>query len=92
MTKDEFNQNAVRNETGTTISYDVRPFGPEQQEAVAVFLGEQVFRRSIGALNTSKSVVLLVDGGFESTAQLEGFVGELNSAGLHVSMVRQPIS
>ena len=89
MTKDEFTQKAIRNETDSTVSYDVRPFGTEQQGAVAVFLGEQVFRHSIGALNTSKSVALLVDGNYESTSQLEGFIEKLKSAGLDVAVQKQ---
>lgn len=89
MTKEQFAETAVRNETDSTVSYDVRPFGAEEQEAVAVFLGEQVFRHSSGALNTSKNVTLLVDNHYESTSQLEGFIEKLKSAGLHVSVDKQ---
>ena len=89
MTKDDFNQKAVCNETDSTVSFDVRPFGAEQQGAVALFLGEQVFLHSIAALNTSKNVVLLVDGNYESTFQLDGFVEKLKSAGLQVSIEKQ---
>ncbi len=89
MTKEQFTERAVRNETDSTVAFDVRPFGAEQQEAVAVFLGEQVFRLSIGALNLSKNLTLLVDGKYESTSQLEGFIEKLKSAGLHVSVDKQ---
>jgi len=72
MTEDEFKATATRTENETSVTYDVRPFGDQQQEAVAVYLGSLVFKLSITTLNTSKAVVLLVDGRFASTAQLDG--------------------
>jgi hypothetical protein len=89
MTEAEFNQTAVRDETASTITHDLRPFGAEQQGAVALFLGKQVFNHSIGALNTSKSVTLQVDDTYQSTAQLDGFIEKLTAAGLHISIDKQ---
>jgi hypothetical protein len=89
MTKDDFQQKAVRNETETAVSYDLRPFGNDQQEAAALFLGEQVFRLSVNALNTSKAVELIVSEQYESTPQLEAFTEKLNAAGQAISIRRE---
>ena len=86
MTKDDFQQKAVRNETETAVSYDLRPFGNDQQEAAALFLGEQVFRLSVNALNTSKALVLVVDSKYQNTPQIGGLVEKLKVAGLPVSI------
>lgn len=86
MTKDEFKQKAIRSETETTVSYDLRPFGNDQQEAAALCLGEQVFRLSIGALNTSKALVLVVDSKYQNTPQIGGHIEKLKTAGLPVSI------
>lgn len=86
MTKDEFDRRVIGKETAFAVSFDVRPFGAEQQEAVAVFLGHQMFRKSIGTLNTSQKVVLITDGDYESTPQLDSFIRILKSAGLNVSI------
>ena len=86
MTADAFKETAIRTETGTTITYDVRPFENEQQEAVAVYLGELVFRLSANALRPGKSVELLVDQGFVNTPQLDGFIQKLGTAGVSVTI------
>jgi len=89
MTKDEFDRRVIGKETPFIVEFDVRPFGAEQQEAVAVFLGEQMFRQSIGTLNTSQRAIIVVDTDYESTAQLEGFVEKLKSAGLRVTFEKR---
>jgi hypothetical protein len=88
MTKDEFKQKAIRTETETTVSYDLRPFGDEQEGAAAVFLGELVFRMSptVNALNTSKALVLFVDRKYQNTPQIGSHVEKLKAAGLPVSI------
>lgn len=86
MTADAFKKTALRTETDATITYDVRPFGGEQQEAVAVYLGELVFKLSINALQPTKAVVLLADHRFVSTPQLDGFIEKLSAAGLAVTI------
>lgn len=77
MTKEEFDESVTRTETTAEITYDVRPSGEKQQEVVASILGELVFRSSLGALNASKKVALLVDNRFENTAQLIQFLNKL---------------
>ena len=86
MTADVFRERALRSETETAITYDLRPFGDEQQEAVATYLGELVFRLSIKALKPTKPVVLLVDDKFVSTPQLQEFIAQLGAAGLSVTI------
>ena len=86
MTEDDFKKNAIRTEDNDAVTYDVRPFKDQQQDAVAVCLGALNFRLSINALNTSKGLVLLVDSAFVSTSQLDGFVENLKSAGLRVKV------
>jgi len=86
MTEEEFKKRAKRAEDETSITYDVRPFDDEQQEAVAVYLGSLVFKLSVNALNTSKAVSVLVDSRFIGTPQLEGFVEKLKAAGLSIEV------
>ena len=85
MTADDFKKTAVRTETDAAITYDIRPFGDAQQEAVGVYLGELAFRLSMNTLKPTKSVVLLVDHEFASTPQLDGFIEKLGAAGLSVT-------
>jgi hypothetical protein len=87
VTRDEFHRKAVRRESAGTVSFDVRPFGSRQDDAVTVFLGEQEFRRSIGSLDTSRSVVLVVDGDFLESSQIRGFIQHLKPS-LPVSIQR----
>lgn len=84
MTLDHFNQTAIRIETLTGASYDLLPFGDNQQGAVAVYLGHLIFQHSIGSQLPAKTVVLNVDDRFENTPQLQGFVDQLHSEGLTV--------
>lgn len=86
MTSEAFRQTAVRTESDTVITYDVRPFGDKQQEAVAAYLGELVFRLSMNALSPAKGVRLLVDNRFVSLPQLDGFIEKLREAGLAVEI------
>ena len=86
MTLNAFNEKAIRTETDTAVTYDLRVFGKEQQTAVAVYLGHLVFRLSINTLQPTKGVVLLVDHQFVSTAQLDGFTEKLGAAGLPVKI------
>jgi hypothetical protein len=86
MTEDEFKKTAKRTEDETSITYDVRPFEDQQQEAVAVYLGSLVFKLSLKALNTSKALALLADSRFVSTPQLDGFVEKLKAAGLLIEV------
>lgn len=89
LTRAQFNQKAIRTETEGAVFYDVRPFGRQQLAAVALYLGELAFRQSIGALNKSKSVVLIVDKAFQSTPQIDRFIRQLNSAGLRASIEKR---
>jgi len=80
VTRDDFNRRAVRYETETTVSFDVRPFGTKQQDAVTVFLGEKEFQHFTGALNRLKNVRLVVDHKFSGTSQIDGFIEHLKPA------------
>jgi hypothetical protein len=86
VTEDQFKKTAKRSEDDKSITYDVRPFEDQQQEAVAVYLGSLVFKLSVNALNTSKAVALLADNRFVSTPQLDGFVEKLTAAGLPIEI------
>lgn len=88
MTREDFHSRAVRHETKSAVTFDVRPFGRNQEDAVTVFLGEQEFRRSAGMLNTARSIVLVVDGNFLESSQIKGFIQHLKST-LRVSIRRQ---
>jgi hypothetical protein len=86
ITEDEFKKTVKRSEDEILITYDIRPFGHHQQKAVALYLGNLIFRLSVSALNTSKAVVLLVDTRFVSTPQLDGFIVKLKTAGLPIEV------
>lgn len=86
MTRDEFDQIAVRNESANTITYDLRPFDDDQQGAAELLLGELNVRRSFNVLNTSKELHLVVDEKYESTHQIEDVADQLRGAGLTVAI------
>jgi hypothetical protein len=91
MTQSEFDEGVKRTEGDTTVTYDFRPFEQMQQEAVAWYLGSLIFKLSLAALNTAKSVVLVVDNRFESTPQLDGFVEKLRATGLRIDLRSSPV-
>jgi hypothetical protein len=86
MTEDEFKKTAKRTEDDTSVTYDLRPFGDQQQEAGALYLGSLIFKSSISSVNTSKKVVLLADSRFEMTDQLDGFVEKMKAKGLSIEI------
>ena len=91
MTEDEFKETAERTEDETSVTYDLRPFDDEQQEAGALYLGSLIFKSSISHLSTSKKVVVLNDGRFEMTDQLDGFVKKLKAKGVTIE-IRQALT
>lgn len=85
MTADDFRKTAITIED-SVITYDVRPFGDAQQEAVSAYLGERIFRLSAGWSKAEKPVVLVTDDTFETTPQLDGFMEQLREAGFSVQV------
>jgi hypothetical protein len=86
MTEDEFNETVERAEDETSITYDLRPFDDQQQEAGAFYLGSLIFKSSISKLKASKKVALLVDDRYETTDQLDGFLEKLEQKGLSIEV------
>lgn len=84
MTYEQFKAQAARTATPTEVTYDLRPFGQEQQEAVAVYLGQLMLRLNMGTLKPTVPVIIITDERYESTEQLDGFVAKLAEAGLTV--------
>jgi len=88
MTESEFKKTVKRTEDETSVTYDFRPFEDQQQLAGAWYLGNLIFKSSVGALNTTKALALLVDTRFESTPQLDGFITKLRAHGLRIEVRR----
>ncbi len=86
MTSERFKEQAIRTATDTEVTYDVRPLGIEQQQGIAVFLGELVFKLSTKALPISKPLVMVTDDDFQGTDQIGDFIRELGEAGLRVDI------
>jgi hypothetical protein len=86
MNEEDFKKSAVRSEDDKTVTYDLRPFKDQQRGAVAWYLGNLIFKSSVSSLNKSKSVLVLVDGQFESTSQLDGFIDKLKQQGLSIEL------
>lgn len=93
LTESEFKRTAKRTEDEAGITYDLRPFENQQQDAVAWYLGNLMFRLSANWISLpSKAVVLLVDARFVITRQLDGFVKKLNAAGLPIEVRCAPLA
>lgn len=86
MKEDDFKKTALRTEAGNLVTYDLRPFKDQQQDAAAWYLGNLIFKSSISSLDTSKSVLLLVNNAFKATKQLMGFVRQLKAGGLTIEV------
>jgi hypothetical protein len=86
MKEDEFKNTVERTEDETSVTYDLRPFEDQQQEAGALYLGSLIFKSSISSVNTSKKVVLLADSRFAMTDQLNGFVEKKKAEGLSIEI------
>jgi hypothetical protein len=82
MNMDEFNKTAVRTDDGRTITFDVRPFGDRQGEAIDSYLHARLMHTgTTGIGNTSKHVVLLCDSVADVPNSARNWLLHLNNAG-----------
>jgi hypothetical protein len=63
VTADEFNKTVIRTEDSIRITFDVRPFGDRQGEAVDFYLHEVGMQINYGTFSTSKPIFVLYSRG-----------------------------
>ena len=65
MTTEEFNKVAIRTEDTTRITFDVRPFGDRQAEAVDFYLHEVGMQINYGTFSTTRPIYVLYTKGIQ---------------------------
>lgn len=89
MTEDRFKSTAQRDENEAEIRYDLRPFENQQDEALAWYLGNLVFRFSaVPIVRPTKPVAIVVDNRFALTRQMDGFLKNLTERDLPIEIRR----
>jgi hypothetical protein len=89
MNANEFNATAVRTEDPTTITFDVRPFGDRQGDAVDSYLHERLMllQMRTGGFGP-RLVVLLCDSKARIPSSVNGWLAELNARGIATDIRR----
>lgn len=89
MNADEFNTGAVRTESPTTITWDVRPFGDKQGEAVDSYLHQRLMMLQMNAGGFGpRLVVLLCDSTANIPSSATTWLAELNAKGVATQLRR----
>ncbi len=89
MNASEFNATAVRTEDAATITWDVRPFGNRQGEAVDSYLHERLMMLQMNAGGFGpRLVVLLCDPVVNIPSSAANWLAELNARGIATEIRR----
>jgi hypothetical protein len=89
MDANEFNATAVRAENPTTITFDVRPFGDKQGEAVDSYLHQRLMMLQMNAGGFGpRLVVLLCDPKASIPTTANSWLAELNARGVPTEVRR----
>ena len=86
MDTTEFNKTAVRTETPNQITFDVRPFGARQGEAVDFYLHEIGMQLNYGTFSTSRPIVVLCDANTTFPSTTNTWLAQVNARGVPVSI------
>jgi len=83
MNINEFNDKAVRTEDARTVTFDVRPFGDKQGEAIDSYLHARLmaFQMNVGGFGP-RLVVLLCDSTTKIPSSARAWLDELNARGV----------
>lgn len=82
MNVDEFNRIAIRTEDSASITFDVRPFGDRQSEAIDAYLtGYMSSLQAHVAPLHSRLVIVLCDPGTQLIGNSQRFLQLLNAQG-----------
>jgi hypothetical protein len=86
MTAAEFNKTAIRTEDAIQITFDVRPFGDRQSEAVGFYLHEVGTAIGYGTLSIVKPIVLLYCPGTVFLLTTQPWLKSLASKGVPINL------
>lgn len=87
MDMNEFNKTAVRTEDHATITFDVRPFGDRQGEAVDSFLTNWMMSLQANVASPpSRPLVVLCDSATVVTTNAERFLQLLKAKGIAIEI------
>jgi hypothetical protein len=86
MTAAEFNKTAIRTEDPIQITFDVRPFGTKQGEAVDFYLREVGMAIGFGTLSIVKPIVLLHGPGTVFLLTTRPWLKSLASKGVPINL------
>lgn len=89
MNANEFNATAIRAEDPATITWDVRPFGDRQGEAVDFYLHQRLMMLQMNAGGFGpRLVVLLCDSTANIPDSATNWLNELNARGVATEIRR----
>lgn len=83
-----FNGTVVRTETAVSVTFDVRPFGNRQGEAVDSYLHDVGMALQINVFRHSKPIVLLSDSNASIPTSAATWLANLHSRGVAIEIQR----
>jgi hypothetical protein len=86
LTIKEFNETVIRSEDTIRLTYDVRPFGTKQGEAVDCYLqeiGRAILR---GGFETSKSIVVMYERGTVFPISTSKWLSQVRALGVPMNL------
>ena len=86
MTATEFNETAIRTEDAVQITFDVRPFGDRQGEAVDFYLNDAGTAINFGTRSIVKPIVLLYGPGTVFLLTSRPWLKSLASKGVPINL------
>lgn len=84
----EFNGTVVRTETAVSVTFDVRPFGDRQGEAVDSYLHDVGIALQMNVFRHSKLIVLLSDSNATIPTSADRWLANLHSQGVAIEIQR----
>ncbi len=84
----EFNGTVVRTETAVSVTFDVRPFGDRQGEAVDSYLHDVGMALQMNVFRHSKPIVLLCDSNATIPTSADSWLANVHSQGVAIEIQR----
>ncbi len=88
MDMNEFNGTAVRTEAIATVTFDVRPFGERQGEAIDSYLHAAGMALQMNVFPHSKPIVLMCDAKATIPPSADRWLANLHSQGVAIEIQR----
>lgn len=92
MYKNEFRDKVLRTETHSTVTFDLRPFGDRQAEAIDCFLHDAGMAVQMKRFRPTKAIILVCDPGTVFSAATDMWLANMQSRGVAIAIQSECIA